>query len=56
MQNVRLEPNDLVVISSRTLRPASFVKLQPQSPDFLDISNPRGIDLDLMSMRLVTES
>ena len=47
MQNVRLEPNDIVLIQSRTLKAATFVKLQPQSVDFLDISNPRGTSLPL---------
>jgi ubiquitin fusion degradation protein 1 len=43
MQNVRLEPNDIVKIESRTLKGATFVRLQPQSVEFLDISNPRAV-------------
>lgn len=43
MQNIRLEQGGFVKVSSRTLRPASFIKLQPQSVEFLDITNPRAV-------------
>lgn len=43
MQNIRLEQNGFVKISSRTLKPAIFIKVQPQSVDFLEISNPRAV-------------
>jgi ubiquitin fusion degradation protein 1 len=41
MQNIRLDQNSFVTVSSRTLKPASFIKLQPQSVDFLELDNPR---------------
>jgi len=43
MQNIRLEPNGFAMVTSKTLRAAQFVKFQPQSPDFLDITNPRAV-------------
>lgn len=42
MQAIRLEPNDMLQIHSRTLQAANFVRLQPQSVDFLDITNPKA--------------
>jgi ubiquitin fusion degradation protein 1 len=43
MQNLLLQEGDLVVLRSATLPKGSFVKLQPHSTDFLDISNPRAV-------------
>jgi ubiquitin fusion degradation protein 1 len=43
MQNLLLEPGDLVQIKSTDLRPAKFVKLQPQSTNFLEISDPKAV-------------
>jgi ubiquitin fusion degradation protein 1 len=43
MQNLLLQEGDIVVLRSATLPKGSFVKLQPHSTDFLDISNPRAV-------------
>jgi len=43
MQNVRLYEGDLVTITTVHLPPATFVKLQPQSEDFLDITDPKAV-------------
>ena len=43
MQNLLLEEGDLVAIRSVSLPKGSFVKLQPHTKDFLDISNPRAV-------------
>jgi len=43
MQNIRLNPNEFVVVTSCSLPRATFVKLQPQSVNFLDISNPKAV-------------
>lgn len=43
MQTLLLETGDLVQIKSTDLEPASLVKLQPQSVNFLDISDPKAV-------------
>lgn len=43
MKTLLLEPGDLVQIKSTDLPPGRFVKLQPQSPSFLEISDPRAV-------------
>lgn len=43
MQTLLLEPGDLLQIKSTDLPLGSFIKLQPQSPDFLDISDPKAV-------------
>ncbi|KAK9452924.1 ubiquitin fusion degradation protein UFD1-domain-containing protein [Dipodascopsis uninucleata] len=43
MERLALQPGSLVVISSASLPSGNFVKLQPQSPDFLDISDPKAV-------------
>ena len=43
MQTLLLEPGDLVQIKSTDLPPGRFIKLQPQSPSFLDISDHRAV-------------
>lgn len=43
MQNLLLEEGDVVNFKNVTLRRATFVKLRPQSKDFLDISNHRAV-------------
>lgn len=43
MQTLALEPGDLVQIKSTDLPPGQFVKLQPQSPSFLEISDPKAV-------------
>ncbi|CAJ1918503.1 unnamed protein product [Cylindrotheca closterium] len=43
MQNLLLEEGSVISVTNVSLPKASFVKLQPQSVDFLEISNPRAV-------------
>ena len=43
MQNLLLEEGGLITVTNVSLPKASYVKLQPQSTDFLEISNPRAV-------------
>ncbi|KAH0542591.1 hypothetical protein FGG08_002999 [Glutinoglossum americanum] len=43
MQTLLLEPGDLIQIKSTDLPSGSFIKLQPQSTSFLDISDPKAV-------------
>lgn len=43
MQVLALEPGDLLQVKSTDLAPGTFIKLQPQSPNFLDISDPKAV-------------
>ncbi|RPA84800.1 ubiquitin fusion degradation protein Ufd1 [Ascobolus immersus RN42] len=38
-----LEPGDLLQLKSCDLPPGNFLKLQPQSPEFLEISDPKAV-------------
>lgn len=43
MQTLLLEPGDLLQIKSTDLPPGQFIKIQPQSTAFLDISDPKAV-------------
>lgn len=43
MQNMLLQEGDTVRVRSATLPKGTYVKLQPHTSDFLDISNPKAI-------------
>ncbi|KAK5135970.1 hypothetical protein LTR08_004428 [Meristemomyces frigidus] len=43
MQTLLLEPGDLLQTKSADLVPGSFIKLQPQNTNFLDISDPKAV-------------
>lgn len=43
MNTLVLEPGDLLQVKSTDLPPGKFIKLQPQSPSFLEISDPRAV-------------
>lgn len=43
MKTLDVETGDLLEIKSTSLAPASLVKLQPQSTNFLDISDPKAV-------------
>ncbi|KAF2404293.1 ubiquitin fusion degradation protein-like protein 1 [Trichodelitschia bisporula] len=43
MQTLSLEPGDLLQVKSTDLPLGTFIKLQPQSPDFLEISDPKAV-------------
>ncbi|XP_077216082.1 uncharacterized protein LOC143850733 [Tasmannia lanceolata] len=43
MQNMLLQEGDIVQVKNATLLKGTYVKLQPHTKDFLDISNPKAI-------------
>lgn len=43
MQTLLLDPGDLLQVKSTDLPLGTFIKLQPQSPDFLEISDPKAV-------------
>ena len=43
MQNLLLEEGGLVQVESVNLQVATYSKFQPQSPDSLDITNPKAV-------------
>lgn len=43
MRNLCLEQGEFIHIESVSLPVATFSKFQPQSPDFLDITNPKAV-------------
>lgn len=43
MQNLLIEEGSVITVTNASLPKAAFVKLQPQSVDFLEISNPRAV-------------
>lgn len=43
MKTLDLDPGDLLQVKSTDLPPGKLIKLQPQSPAFLEISDPRAV-------------
>jgi ubiquitin fusion degradation protein 1 len=43
MKTLELEVGDLLQVKTTDLPPGTSIKLKPQSPDFLDISDPRAV-------------
>ena len=43
MRNLLLEEGGLLQVESASLPVASYAKFQPQSVDFLDITNPKAV-------------
>ncbi|XP_076453007.1 ubiquitin recognition factor in ER-associated degradation protein 1-like [Babylonia areolata] len=43
LRNLLLDEGDLVQVENVSLSVATFAKFQPQSPDFLDITNPKAV-------------
>ena len=43
MQNLVIEEGDIASIKSATLPKGTYVKLQPHTQDFLDITNPKAV-------------
>ncbi|CAN1808728.1 Ubiquitin recognition factor in ER-associated degradation protein 1 [Linum perenne] len=43
MENMLLQEGDLVKLRNASLEKGTYVKLQPHSKDFLDVSNPKAI-------------
>ncbi|KAM3376938.1 ubiquitin recognition factor in ER-associated degradation protein 1 isoform X2 [Capsicum galapagoense] len=49
MENLFLQEGDIVTVKNVTLPKGKYVKLQPHTKDFLDISNPKAICLLIYS-------
>ena len=43
MENMRLNEGDIIHLRSATIRKGTYVKLQPQTTDFIKISNPKAV-------------
>lgn len=43
MQNLFLSEGGIINVQNISLPKATFVKIRPQSQEFLDISNPRAV-------------
>ena len=43
MQNLLLQEGDIVTLRNATLPKGTYVKLQPHTTDFTNISNPRAV-------------
>jgi len=43
MENMHLNEGDIVHLRSATIQKGSFVKLQPQTTDFIKLSNPKAV-------------
>jgi ubiquitin fusion degradation protein 1 len=43
MQLLLIEEGGFITIKSATLQKGNYVKLQPQTSTFLDISNPKAV-------------
>lgn len=53
MQNLFVKEGGILNIQNISLPKASFVKIRPQSQDFLDITNPRAVYVQALSCRLL---
>ena len=45
MQNLYLQEGDFISVQSASLPVATFARFQPQTVDFLDITNPKAVYL-----------
>ena len=43
MSNLLLDEGSIIHVENISLPVATFAKFQPQSPDFLDITNPKAV-------------
>lgn len=43
MRNLMIDEGEMIQVESATLPVASFSKFEPQSADFLDITNPKAM-------------
>merc|ERR1719230_449517 len=56
MQNLVLSEGDQITVQNCHIPVATFAKFQPQSPDFLDITNPKAVlENTLRSWSCLTE-
>ncbi|XP_057760775.1 uncharacterized protein LOC130981173 [Arachis stenosperma] len=55
MKNIQLENGDLVLLKSTTLVKGTYLKLQPHTKDFMDLSNIKAmLEINLRSFSCVT--
>ncbi|KAL1329103.1 hypothetical protein AAHE18_12G017200 [Arachis hypogaea] len=55
MKNMHLEDGDLVLLKSTTLAKGTYLKLQPHTKDFMDLSNIKAtLEINLRSFSCVT--
>lgn len=47
MENMLLQEGDIVQVKNKSLVKGTYVKLQPHTKDFLDISNPKAMLVNL---------
>lgn len=47
MKQLLLEPGDILKVQNTTLPGGTFIKIQPQSVDFLDITDPKAVYIAL---------
>ena len=52
MENLALSENDIVRLRNCSLPKATYVKLQPETMDFLDITNPKAVYVAFTFTRL----
>ena len=50
MENMLLLEGDIVQVKNASLAKGTYVKLQPHSTDFLDISNPKAMLVIFLAM------
>lgn len=43
MENMLLQEGDIVNVKNASLSKGTYVKLQPHTKDFLDVSNPKAM-------------
>ncbi|KAL1924139.1 uncharacterized protein VTP21DRAFT_7174 [Calcarisporiella thermophila] len=56
MQTLLVEPGDIIQVKNASLPLGTYVKLQPQSVDFLDISDPKAVlENELRTFSTLTE-
>ena len=56
MNNLLLAPGDLVNLQNVSLPKGTFIKIQPHTSDFLDISNPKAVlETSLRAFTCLTE-
>lgn len=50
MENLLLSEGDIVQVKNKSMEKGTYVKLQPHTKDFLDISNPKAMLVDCFTI------
>lgn len=53
MENLLLQEGDFVQVKNVTLPKGTYVKLQPHTKDFLDISNPKAMLVNMSYFQFI---